>query len=208
MRSSQNDDSSKMNFEIFDDKNYPSVKIGNQIWMKENLNLDRFRNGDPIPEVRSYPEWKETGFLQKPAWCYFDNMLAYRRVYGKLYNWHAVNDTRELAPKGWHIPSDTEWTQLTNYLGGEEKAGGKLKSIYLWKNPNSEATNESGFSGLPGGIRSYSENFVGMEIYSGWWSSSKNDIFALYRLLYYKDGSLVRRKEIKDFGLYVRCIRD
>ncbi|MBM3401498.1 MAG: hypothetical protein FJY21_04145 [Bacteroidetes bacterium] len=130
-----------------------TVTIGNQVWMTKNLDLDKFRNGDPIQEAKTNEEWKKAGENKQPAWCYYNNDPANGTKYGKLYNWYAVTDPRGLAPKGWHIPTDMEWTILIDYLGGPDVAGGKMKSTgsEYWKSPNREASNESGFSGLPGG---------------------------------------------------------
>jgi uncharacterized protein (TIGR02145 family) len=114
-----------------DGRVYKTVKIGNQVWMAENLNVDRFRNGDPIPEARTKEEWLKADENKQPAWCYYDNNPANGTKYGKLYNWFAVNDSRGLAPAGYHIPSDAEWTQLTDFLGSE--AGTKMKSTSGWK---------------------------------------------------------------------------
>jgi uncharacterized protein (TIGR02145 family) len=132
-------------------------EIGNQIWMTENLNIDHFRNGDPIPEARTAEEWIKAGENNQPAWCYYENRTVQDdpdngTKYGKLYNWYAVNDRRGLAPKGWHIPTDDEWTILTNYLGGEDVAAKKLKSKTGWKE-NGNGSNKSGFNGLPSGYR-------------------------------------------------------
>lgn len=108
------------------------VKIGNQIWMAQNLNVSRFRNGDSIPHAKSAEDWEKAGKEQKPAWCYYNNEPTNESRYGKLYNWYAVNDPRGLAPEGWHIPSDLEWKQLTDYIGGNVMAGKKLKSTKGW----------------------------------------------------------------------------
>lgn len=111
---------------------YNKVTIGQQIWMTDNLNADKFRNGDIIPETRTIADWKRAGFNQQPAWCYYNNDSINKTKFGKLYNWYAVNDPRGLAPKGWHIPFDAEWTNLANNLGGINIAGGKLKVQEHW----------------------------------------------------------------------------
>ena len=145
------------------------VQIGNQIWMTKNLNVSRYRNGDPIPQVTDPIQWNN---LTTGAWCYYANNTANGKIYGKLYNWYAVNDPRGLAPIGWHVPSDTEWTILTSSLGGQFVAGGKMKSTTLWNSPNAAATNSSGFFGLPGGYC-----YQGFSFPSGntghWWSSTE-----------------------------------
>jgi len=114
-------------------KDIPSVTIGAQVWMAENLNVERFRSGDPIPEARTDEEWKQANANKQPAWCFYDNDPSNGTLYGKLYNWYAVNDPRGLAPEGWHVPTDVEWTIHTDGLGGEEMAGKKMKSSSGWK---------------------------------------------------------------------------
>ncbi|MEO8209663.1 MAG: FISUMP domain-containing protein [bacterium] len=185
-----------------------SVKIGTQIWMKENLNVDRFRNGDQIPEVKGNKEWEKAVNNKQPAWCYYENDPANGKIYGKLYNWYAVNDKRGLEPDGWHIPSDKEWTALTDFFGGEKVAGGKMKSTgtQYWLSPNKAATNESDFSGLPGGCRYYFRGFDYIGSNGYWWSSTYN--YAGYRYLLYRDGVVYRDDGSKENGFSVRCLRD
>jgi uncharacterized protein (TIGR02145 family) len=190
-------------------KDYKTVKIGNQIWMTENLNVDRFRNRDIIPEAKTATEWELAGENKQPAWCYYNNDPVNGKKYGKLYNWYAVNDSRGLAPEGYHIPSDSEWTTLTTYLGGENIAGEKMKSIIGW-NENGNGTNSSGFSGLPGGKRgSYGTfNYVGKV--GDWWSSKEGSArYAWYRSLIYDDGGYGwNYNDNKENGFSVRCLRD
>jgi uncharacterized protein (TIGR02145 family) len=112
--------------------NAQTVTIGTQVWMTKNLDVSTFRNGDPIPEAKSNEEWEKAGENKQPAWCYYDNDPANGAKYGKLYNWYAVNDPRGLAPIEYHIPSDAEWTKLTDFLGGEGAAGTKMKSKSGW----------------------------------------------------------------------------
>jgi uncharacterized protein (TIGR02145 family) len=183
---------------------FNSVKIGNQIWMTENLNIGRFQNGDIIPEAKTAEEWKAAGNTKRPAWCYYHNDPKNGDKYGKLYNWYAVKDTRGLAPEGWHVPSDAEWTILSTYLGGEAAAGNKMKSTSGW-NDNGNGTNNSGFSGLPGGDRgdNGSFNFVGS--YGHWWSSSEvaepyGHCWGLEYSYLWLDGSN------KSDGFSVRCV--
>lgn len=185
-----------------------SVVIGTQTWMAENLNVDKFKNGDPIPEAKSVEEWTKAGKEGKPAWCYYDNDPKNGEKYGKLYNCFAVNDPRGLAPAGWHVPSDKEWTVLSDYLGNRVVAGKKMKSTNGW-NENGNGNNESGFSGLPGGYRNDSGDFEDLVNYAYWWSSTEYLAFnAYYRLLYHGHDNLFRSSEFKDFGLSVRCLRD
>jgi uncharacterized protein (TIGR02145 family) len=113
-----------------DGKVYKTVKIGDQVWMAENLNTDRFRNGDIIPEAKSNEDWRDAVQNMKPAWCYYNNDIANGAKYGKLYNWYAVNDSRGLAPTGWHIPTDSEWINIEKKLSAD--AGKKMKSTSEW----------------------------------------------------------------------------
>jgi uncharacterized protein (TIGR02145 family) len=184
---------------------FSQVKIGEQVWMAENLDVDKFRNGDPIPHIKTSEEWEKAGEEGKPAWCDFDNDPANGEKYGKLYNWHAVNDPRGLAPEGWQIPSDEDWTQLENFLG--EKAGNKMKSTGDWTN-DGQGTNESGFNGLPGGTRDYYGVFADLGRYGFWWSSTKSpDGDAWYRDLSFLSDD-VGRGYFSRGGFSVRCLRE
>ena len=185
------------------------VSIGKQVWMSENLNVDKFRNGDPIPEAKTEEEWKKAGENKQPAWCYYDNDPANGARYGKLYNWYAVNDPRGLAPKGWHISTDAEWTKLSDYLGGADLAGTKMKSKSGWKVNN--GTNSSGFSGLPGGYRDENGTFYIIGLSGYWWSSTEFNTDgdgALFRFLDYPNGDVYRLGSIREKGMSVRCLRD
>ena len=115
-----------------DGNTYKTVQIGSQTWMAENLNVSHFLNGDTIPEVEDAVAWDQAGQHGKAAWCYYGTDPVYGRTYHKLYNWYAVNDPRGLSPKGWHVPSTLEWADLTDYLGGENVAGRKMKAPYVW----------------------------------------------------------------------------
>jgi len=185
-----------------------TVTIGKQVWMTKNLDVATFRNGDPIPEAKTYEEWEIAGENKQPAWCYYKNDPANGAKYGKLYNWYAVNDSRGLAPTGWHIPSDAEWTELTDFLGGEDVAGTKMKSKSGWEE-DGNGTNESGFSGLPGGIRYDDGSFNDIGYNGFWWSSTENlTTYAWYRYLYYNFGGVRRGDNGKRDGFSVRCLRD
>lgn len=146
------------------------VTIGTQVWTSKNLDVETYRNGDIIPQVQDKHAWAE---LTAGAWCYYDNDASNGTKYGKLYNWYAVHDPRGLAPNGYHIPADAEWPQLSDYLGGEDKAGTKMKSTSVWKENN--GTNNSGFSGLPGGNRDSDGRFNLIDYYGFCWSSAEND---------------------------------
>jgi len=185
-----------------------TITIGTQVWMTKNLDVATFRNGDPIPQAKTDEEWKKAGENQQPVWCYYDNDPANGAKYGKLYNWFAVNDSRGLAPVGYHIPSDAEWTKLTDFLGGKEVAGTKMKSTDGWKG-NGNRTNESGFSGLPGGGRGSDGTFDDVGDGGYWWSSTEYDTsLAWYRGLGYDNGGVVRLNDNKRIGFSVRCLRD
>jgi uncharacterized protein (TIGR02145 family) len=190
-----------------------TVKIGNQEWASENLNVSTFRNGDAIPEAQTSEAWFKAGEEGKPAWCYSENDPENGNKYGRLYNWYAVNDARGLAPSGWHIPSDAEWTTLTDNLGGEYEAGHKMKSQAGWDD-NGNGSNASGFSGLPGGSRYFNETlgngtFDDIGYYTYWWSSTEYDTYhAWNRDLCCSLDYLNRNNLLKRDGFSVRCLRD
>jgi uncharacterized protein (TIGR02145 family) len=185
---------------------FKSVEIGEQIWMAENLNVDTFRNGDPIPEAKSDKAWKDAGEKGQPAWRYYDNKSINGKKYGKLYNWYAVNDPRGLAPKGWHVPTDDEWTKLIDNLGGEDKAGEKLKSSSGWYN-DLNGNNESGFSGLPGGACN-GNGFWGIDERTSWWSSTElGTSYAFCRYMDYLYDYVKTYDDDKEFGFSVRCLK-
>ena len=188
--------------------NFSVVKIGGQTWMAKNLNADHYRNGDPIPEVKDPLKWP---YLTTGAWCYYNNDSTQGNTYGKLYNWYAVNDPRGLAPKGWHIPSDSEWTTLEKSLGGSVVAGGKLKEagIIHWSNPNTGGNNSSGWTALPGGQRNQLGYFAYVKEVGYWWTSSEgNTPFALFHLMSFADGRALGSYSNKQFGYSVRCVKD
>jgi uncharacterized protein (TIGR02145 family) len=194
-----------------------TVKIGEQTWMAENLNVGTFRNGDLIPQAKTDAEWLRASEQGEPAWCYYDNASKNGKIYGKLYNWYAVNDARGLAPKGWHVPSDEEWTTLADYLGGEDIAGGKLKerNTKHWLIPNEGATNESGFTALPGGYRNFNGTYFFNSTYFSigshgfWWSSSESAPSTAYgQYMYYYSSAVSRLYNFKTYGFSVRCVLD
>jgi uncharacterized protein (TIGR02145 family) len=185
-----------------------TVKIGTQEWTKKNLNVSRYRNGDIIPEVKDHKKWV---MLTSGAWCYYNNDPKNGAIYGKLYNWYAVNDPRGIAPEGFHIPSDDEWAILDNYLGGQTVAGGKMKATgtALWESPNTDATNSSGFRALPGGCRINDGTFFAIGKLGLLWSSSEVDTANAWCLyLYYVGGVANRIEDNKRTGSLVRCLRD
>jgi uncharacterized protein (TIGR02145 family) len=191
-----------------DGNTYQLVTICNQTWTQSNLNVSKYRNGDVIPQVTDDAQWES---LTTGAWCYQNNNSSNGGTYGKLYNWYAVTDPRGLAPAGFHIPTDTEWTTLTDCLVTNK--GGKMKSTgtMLWAQPNFFATNESGFTGHPGGNRwpAPNDSFSGTGYDGYWWSSVEyQGTYAWTRKLNYVDGGVYRAQRTKKEGLSVRCIKD
>jgi uncharacterized protein (TIGR02145 family) len=174
--------------------------------------VDKFRNGDPIPEAKTDEEWEKAGENGEPAWCYYNNNPDNGDRHGKLYNGFAVNDPRGLAPEGWKIPSDEDWTRLTDFLGGESVAGKKMKSTEFWADNDGESgngTNESGFSGLPGGGR-VSDGAFGFIGKGGlWWSSTVGSaVNAWVRFLNATNGDVDRNYGNKEEGFSVRCLKE
>jgi len=186
----------------------PAIAIGTQQWMRENLDVLTYRNGDIIPQVTDPTAWAA---LTTGAWCYYNNDPLNGAIYGKLYNWYAVNDPRGLAPVGWHIPTDAELTTLSTTLGGDAVAGGKMKvaGTTRWTAPNTGADNSSGFAGLPGGFRYYYGSFSNVGLNGYWWSSAEYSASsAFYRFLDYNFGSITSSAFSKKCGFSVRCLRD
>ena len=189
---------------------YKTVTICNQIWTETNLNVSKYRNGDIIPQVTDPTQWRN---LTTGAWCYYLNDTANGPIYGKLYNWYAVNDSRGLAPTGYHIPSDSEFTILTTCLGGESVAGDKMKetSSTHWIIPNTVATNASGFTALPGGIRGDSGPFNQIGVTCNIWSTTVNDavnknVWCL--TLFNNQGITYKSTPNYGYACSVRCLRD
>lgn len=182
----------------------PTVEVGSQSWMTKNLNVDHFANGDPIPQAQSASEWERASLEKRPAWCYYNSDPSSGNLYGKLYNWYCVNDPRGLAPSGWHVPSDAEWTKLTDYLGGEAVAGTKMKAMTMWEN-NGHGDNSSRLAGLPGGFRYSDGSFEGIGQVGTWWSSSSE---ASNRTLYFNRPRVVRYTYPMSSGFSVRCVRN
>ena len=199
------------------------VTIGTQKWMTKNLDVTTYRDGTVIPQVTNATAWAG---LTTGAWCYYDNNPSNGAIYGKLYNWYAVMGIataesatptsgeiaarKQLAPQGWHVPTDAEWTTLSNFLGGDAVAGGKMKSTgtTLWASPN-QATNSSGFAGLPGGVRYADGTFYNVGYLGYWWSATEADsAYAWLRKIFNYNGDLNRGVSFKKEGFSVRCLRD
>jgi uncharacterized protein (TIGR02145 family) len=203
-----------------DGNTYQSVTNCGKTWTKQNLNVSKYSDGTTIPQVTDPTAWAN---LTTGAWCYYNNDPANEAIYGKLYNWYAVAGIydaasatnpalrKKLAPSGWHIPTDAEWTQLTDCLGGQNVAGGKMKATGtvqsgngLWASPNTDATNESGFTGLPASSLNYDgPSFVGIGFQGVWWCSE-----AALRYLSYNYGNVTSGEADVRFGFSVRCLRD
>ena len=191
-----------------DGNEYGTVLIGNQVWMSENLKVTKYKDGTAIPTGHSNSVWSN---LSSGAYAVYDDDDVNTDTYGFLYNWYAVDDSRIIAPDGWHVPTDDEWTTLTDYLGGTSVAGGKMKETGTehWGSPNTDATNESGFTALPGGYRDY-YGYYNNQGFSGYfWSSTElSSNYAWYRLLNYNTSGVYRTNDNKTYGFSLRCVRD
>lgn len=186
---------------------YKTIVIGGQKWMAENLKTSTYRNGDAILTLNP-SQWSSTN---SGAWLYYNNNASYECPYGKIYNWYTVVDSRNVCPIGWHVPSLQEWNTLINSLGGEMIAGGKLKSTGLdhWSLFNEQATNESGFSSLPGGASGSSADtyFLGESAY--FWTTSVVNAFVVSGIkMYSTDGSAGEIQNPRTEGMSIRCIED
>jgi uncharacterized protein (TIGR02145 family) len=198
--------SNKVKFKVVatQQESFASIKIGSQLWMDRNLNVNRFRNGDLIPEAKSVEDWIDAGKAKEPVWCYYENNSAK----GRLYNWFAVIDPRGLAPQGWHVPSDLEWTILIEKLGGKDTAGRQMKSKSGWAN-SGNGDNTSRFCGLPCGYRSYTGYFDSIGKNGYFWSSSEsNDESAFFLFLSSSRSDVIRPAYEKTEGLSVRCVKN
>lgn len=200
---------------------YNTVAIGNQCWMKENLKTTKYANGTAIPLVNNVSTWDALTETSK-AYCWYNDDIANKATYGALYTWAAAmngaasttnnpSGIQGVCPMGWHLPSDAEWTQLTTYLGGESVTGGKLKETgtTYWRDPNNGATNETGFTALPGGYRYNNGTSNHMNMYGRWWSVTEYDASSsMYRGMYHFTIDVYRQYYNKANGLSVRCLRD
>jgi uncharacterized protein (TIGR02145 family) len=191
----------------FDGNTYNAIKIGTQVWMTENLKTTKYNDGTDIPLVTDETAWSN---LTTPGYCLYANNIDNFATYGVLYNWHTVN-TGILCPTDWHVPSDAEWSVLISYLGGGSVAGGKLKEAGTahWVTPNAGATNESGFTALPGGYRSYIGTFHYIGEYGVWWSATESNSDIGCNWAMYNFSSIVDYgTPSKLYGFSVRCVRD
>ncbi len=190
---------------------YKTVTIGTQTWMAENLRTTKYNDGATISKVTDNNKWEG---LSAGAYCNYNNTNSIEDIasYGRLYNWHAIN-TGKLAPIGWHVPTYNEWYTLISYLGGQDVAGGKLKETGTshWGIPNSGATNETGFTALPGGDRlDFGGSFARIGDSGSWGSASEgslgNNVFS-YVMGSIGDGLYIYGSS-KEAGMSVRCVRD
>jgi uncharacterized protein (TIGR02145 family) len=211
-----------------DGNNYETLIFGNgQVWMKSNLKTERYSDGSIIPNIITNDEWTSDN-LDYGGWCYYNNNITNNLIYGKLYNGYAVVDNRGLCPTGWRIPSDEDWHKLELFLGVDEKeldlfgyrgddynVGGKMKNLENWHFSNEGATNETNFSGQPGGQRSYyNGEFSGLNVNGMWWSSSElNSDFLIVRNLFTYRKGILRISEVnqignKKRGSSIRCLKE
>jgi len=186
---------------------YKTIRIGNQVWMAENLRTTKYIDGTPIPIVSDKSAWIA---LSTPAYCWYNNDTIYRNKFGALYNGYAIN-SEKLCPSGWHISTDAEWTAMIELLGGENVAGGKMKEAGLknWMSPNTGATNESGFTSLPGGTRYGNGLFFSVNSAGSWWCLNKsNSLNGWYRSMNYASKTVTRNFIDLTNGFSVRCVKD
>jgi uncharacterized protein (TIGR02145 family) len=187
---------------------YSTVTIGTQTWITQNLKTTRYNDGTDIPLVTDSTVWSS---LTTPGYCWYNNDATNKDTYyGGYYNWYAASSGK-LCPTGWHVPTDTEWTTLTDYLGGSKVAGGKLKETGTtdWMGSNKNSTDDYGFSALPGGDRGKKGSFCSVGYYGSWWSSTeKSSMNAWYRMMHFASSNVSRKNWVKNWGHSIRCLKD
>jgi uncharacterized protein (TIGR02145 family) len=184
------------------------VNIGGKIWSTKNLDVSKFRNGNLIKQVKTKEEWLRAIKLKQPAWCYYNNDASFNSKFGKLYNWYALIDSSKIAPSGWHVASDDEWKDLTDFLGGDNIAGNILKSKTGWESKGN-GIDERGFNILPAGICNEKFNFLYFGISSYYWTSMENnDYKAVCKYFGNGLGDVGTHNFSKNIGLSVRCVKD
>jgi uncharacterized protein (TIGR02145 family) len=185
---------------------YNTIKIGSQVWMQENLKTSKYNDGTPIPTGLSEEDWANTN---SGSYTIHPKITTNKFNYGNLYNWHAIN-TGKLCPIGWHVPSQTEWSILIDFLGGDDVAGGKMKSSEEWiKYPEIISSNYSGFTGLPGGMRWHHGSYGAFGYYGYWWSSTEYDFdFAWFIPLDNYNNRVIKKNINKENGMSCRCVKD
>lgn len=188
---------------------YESVQIGKDTWMVKNLDVVTYRNGDPIKQMGEVKEWLSAN---SGGWCVYNNDTSHLEDLGRIYNWHAVNDPRNIAPEGWHVATNSEWQALINTLGGVDSAGAKLKEVGFthWAPPNTGATNSTGFSAYAGGYRSEADGtFKDIGGFGFWWLNSSSTAGYAYTMhLSTITEKAYSGENLKNFGAYVRCVKD
>jgi uncharacterized protein (TIGR02145 family) len=194
----------------YDGNVYDTISIGDQVWFKENLKTTHYTNGLSIPNVTGTSAWAG---LSTGARCYYNNdSAAYDSIYGPLYNWYAVNSNNNICPSGWHVSTNAEWLAVESYLGGASIAGGKMKEAgtFHWVNPNAGASNSSGFTGLPGGMRDPINNDFRTIGENGlWWTATApNSTSAWSTYLWNQFAGVDHNAAPKRYGFSIRCIKD
>jgi uncharacterized protein (TIGR02145 family) len=191
----------------YDGNCYDTVHIGTQIWLKQNLKVMHYNNGDVIHYEEDFNIWRS---LTIGGFCHYGNNYANVSIYGEIYNWNAINDPRGIAPTGWHVATVSDWAVLSNYLGGDSIAGGKLKEVGTehWDSPNTGATDEYGFKALPGGYRDENGTFGGRFLLGIWWAYGGGLLNESIREIYWVYAELRLESVLKRYGLSVRCIKD
>ena len=207
---SDDDDGTGLNLEHLTDVEgnvYVAVPIGSQVWMAENLNVTKYNDGTDIPYVT---DEHNVGSLTTGAYSYYAKDPGNADLYGALYNWHAIGSGK-LCPKGWHVPSDAEWSILINFLGGEDVAGGPLKEITTahWSSPNAGATNDSGFSAVPAGYLYDNSTYHSVGNVTHWWTSTQKDANSAWdRYVTYKDAKALKGEYSKQVFYSCRCVKN
>lgn len=192
-----------------DGNSYKTVAVNGHVWMTQNLNVSHYRNGDPIRHAATPAEWADAARKRQGAWCYYRNRSGDGVVYGKLYNWYAVNDPRGLAPKGWKIPSDKDWENLEGAFGGKQFAASNLKAASAWQSADRFFTGRKGFRALPGGYRRSDGRFLYGGMNGLFWTSTEFVRgYAWFRNLSGRNAYLFRNDTCMENGLSVRCVRE
>lgn len=186
---------------------YKTVVIGNKTWMAENLRVTKFNDGTAIAEIKEKSAWN---VMTAPGYCWYNNDTSNKKTYGALYNAYTIN-TNKLCPAGWHVSTDADWTELVDLLGGKDAAGAKLKESgnTHWSDPGSGATNESGFTALPGGTRYANGIFFTQKEIGYWWTfTGKTVLNGWYRSMYYSNNIVDKNFHDSTDGFSVRCVKD
>lgn len=181
------------------------IRVGKQRWATKNLSTTVFENGNPIPQAKTPEEWEKAGREEMPAWCYYSNDPAHNDSYGKLYNYYALTDPRGLAPEGWRIPTDADWKELIEFLGGDKEAGRRMKNKTEWQE-NKLADNICGFTAMPSGRREANGQFNQMGQLAYLWSETADGTQASALQLIYNSAGIQMVKVDKHCGLAVRCL--